>query len=444
MARFRAHTVVTGHRPTQAGRRRSITDRVTGTSRLASVVAVALATSMAVVAPVSAAVSVPAINGGIDFISGRKGNQEFYMINADGMNPVRRTTNLGVEGAPLLSSERSKTAASTSVNVCGQNNIHCWASHYPTDLGTVIAEICDSDERYPWTQWVCTRPIKGNGSLSVAWQISLKDPVVGSTKYWSISNVQILLQINNPEILGSFSAWRFSSTLQIRAVLGGGLTEVVTPSAPQHGPQCLPGVENESPTNLNLADCYQGEVAAFPYQSGYGPPQFSASMAAFPPDATGVYSAGSGWQDMGGCQYPCSGAGDTPLNPPSETQSPAPTPTANSPTPPAPWYPCPNDSAHCPIGVVHREDGGLEPIRNAPSVSASVIGWASNNTSIDIGCQTLGDSAWTDLQVGNILDNNRPYQTTVWDRIGSGANLGGYVSDAWIYTGTSEMVAPQC
>lgn len=47
MARFRAHTFVTGQRPTQAGCQRSITERVTGTSRLGSVVAVVLATSMA-------------------------------------------------------------------------------------------------------------------------------------------------------------------------------------------------------------------------------------------------------------------------------------------------------------------------------------------------------------------------------------------------------------
>jgi len=34
MARFRAPTVVRGHRSTQVGRQRSITKRVTGTSRL--------------------------------------------------------------------------------------------------------------------------------------------------------------------------------------------------------------------------------------------------------------------------------------------------------------------------------------------------------------------------------------------------------------------------
>jgi hypothetical protein len=125
----------------------------------------------------------------------------------------------------------------------------------------------------------------------------------------------------------------------------------------------------------------------------------------------------------------------TPSNPPPGS-SPSPASTT--------WYPCPNDSSHCPIGGVHREDGGQEPIRNSPSVSAPVIGWVPNNTSIEIGCQITGDSAWSDLQPGNVFDTSHPYQTNVWNRIGSGANLGGYISDAWVYTGTSEMVASQC
>jgi hypothetical protein len=125
----------------------------------------------------------------------------------------------------------------------------------------------------------------------------------------------------------------------------------------------------------------------------------------------------------------------TTLTPPPENSSPPASTT---------WYPCPNDSAHCPIGDVHRDDDGQEPVRNSPSVSAPVIGWVPNNTSIEIGCQITGDPAWSDLQPGNVFDKSHPYQTNVWDRIGSGANLGGYVSDAWVYTGTSGMVAPQC
>ena len=70
--------------------------------------------------------------------------------------------------------------------------------------------------------------------------------------------------------------------------------------------------------------------------------------------------------------------------------------------------------------------------RTGPGTGYSVITCISDGTSVGIACQTTGDTV------------TGPWgPTNIWDYIDYG-NRGGYVTDAYVYTGTNGFVAPHC
>ena len=67
-------------------------------------------------------------------------------------------------------------------------------------------------------------------------------------------------------------------------------------------------------------------------------------------------------------------------------------------------------------------------VRSSPSTSASVVGTVADGQKVTITCQKLGSSV------------TGTYGTTkLWNYIGTG-----YISDAYVYTGSSGQVAPTC
>ena len=80
-------------------------------------------------------------------------------------------------------------------------------------------------------------------------------------------------------------------------------------------------------------------------------------------------------------------------------------------------------------GKVITGDGYTLSVRSAPHSSAPEIAKLRNGETITIECQTTGDAVTGDY--GTL---------TTWDRLPGG----GYVADAWIYTGTNGRVAPEC
>ena len=70
--------------------------------------------------------------------------------------------------------------------------------------------------------------------------------------------------------------------------------------------------------------------------------------------------------------------------------------------------------------------------RTGPSSAYGIIGCVPVNTSISIDCTVTGAAV------------SGPYgTTTLWDHTAY-AGKSGYVSDAWVYTGTANPVAPTC
>ncbi|SFJ23784.1 hypothetical protein SAMN05421835_1042 [Amycolatopsis sacchari] len=81
-----------------------------------------------------------------------------------------------------------------------------------------------------------------------------------------------------------------------------------------------------------------------------------------------------------------------------------------------------------PTGKV-KTAGGPMNVRSAPSTTASVKGLAANYAKVTIECYVEGDAV------------TGTYGTSaIWDRIGPGQ----YVSDAYVYTGSDQPVAPHC
>lgn len=77
-----------------------------------------------------------------------------------------------------------------------------------------------------------------------------------------------------------------------------------------------------------------------------------------------------------------------------------------------------------------KTSGPALNVRSSPSTSATVVASVANGASVSIDCQTYGSSV------------SGTYGTsTVWDHL---PQQGGYVSDAYIYTGSDGLVAPLC
>jgi Big-like domain-containing protein/WD40 repeat protein len=128
MPRVPARTVVSvGHGTTTAGRRRRITGYAPRNLGLAGVVTVVLATLMALVAPMPAAAVVPGPNGLVAFVSSRDyhrvSGSDIYVMNADGTNPTRLTTD--GSGPPVFSPDGKHIAYQCSRNgnseICEMN-----------------------------------------------------------------------------------------------------------------------------------------------------------------------------------------------------------------------------------------------------------------------------------------------------------------------------------
>lgn len=76
-----------------------------------------------------------------------------------------------------------------------------------------------------------------------------------------------------------------------------------------------------------------------------------------------------------------------------------------------------------------RTAGSALTVRSTPSTSATVLRSVANGSTITISCQTYGTTV------------TGTYGTTnVWDKL----STGGYVSDAYVFTGSDGLVAPLC
>jgi uncharacterized protein YraI len=79
-------------------------------------------------------------------------------------------------------------------------------------------------------------------------------------------------------------------------------------------------------------------------------------------------------------------------------------------------------------GTVHTDTGAALTVRATPSTSGSSVGTLAEGTAVTISCQTNGSTV--DGKYGT---------SDIWDKVGNG-----YVSDAYVYTGSDGRVAPDC
>ncbi len=79
-------------------------------------------------------------------------------------------------------------------------------------------------------------------------------------------------------------------------------------------------------------------------------------------------------------------------------------------------------------GTVHTDSGAPLTVRSSPSASAGSVGSIADGTAVTISCQTNGSTV--DGKYGT---------SDIWDKVGNG-----YVSDAYVYTGSDGRVAPDC
>jgi hypothetical protein len=88
---------------------------------------------------------------------------------------------------------------------------------------------------------------------------------------------------------------------------------------------------------------------------------------------------------------------------------------------------CTTTSSSYPRGTV-RTSGAALTVRSGPSTSYAAVGSVANGSTVTIKCQKKGQSITGTFGTSSL-----------WDYIGSG-----YVSDAYIYTGTDGQVAATC
>lgn len=80
-------------------------------------------------------------------------------------------------------------------------------------------------------------------------------------------------------------------------------------------------------------------------------------------------------------------------------------------------------------GTVNTAGAALT-VRSGPHVGSTAVGSVADGASITIDCQTYGDTVTGTYGTSN-----------VWDHVPA---KGGYVSDAYVYTGSDTLVAPLC
>jgi uncharacterized protein YraI len=81
-------------------------------------------------------------------------------------------------------------------------------------------------------------------------------------------------------------------------------------------------------------------------------------------------------------------------------------------------------------GTVHTDSGVAVTVRSAPSTSAGAVGSVADGTAVVIDCQASGDTV-----------TGKYGTTSVWDHV---ASAGGYITDAYVFTGSDGRVAPDC
>ncbi|MGW4064076.1 hypothetical protein ACWEGE_37705 [Amycolatopsis sp. NPDC004747] len=79
-------------------------------------------------------------------------------------------------------------------------------------------------------------------------------------------------------------------------------------------------------------------------------------------------------------------------------------------------------------GTVHTDSGAALTVRATASTSAASVGTIADGTAVTITCQTNGSTV--DGKYGT---------SDIWDKVGNG-----YISDAYVYTGSDGRVAPDC
>jgi len=79
-------------------------------------------------------------------------------------------------------------------------------------------------------------------------------------------------------------------------------------------------------------------------------------------------------------------------------------------------------------GTVHTDSGAALTVRATASTSAASVGTIADGTAVTITCQTNGSTV--DGKYGT---------SDIWDKVGDG-----YISDAYVYTGSDGRVAPDC
>jgi peptidoglycan DL-endopeptidase RipA len=79
-------------------------------------------------------------------------------------------------------------------------------------------------------------------------------------------------------------------------------------------------------------------------------------------------------------------------------------------------------------GTVHTKSGSPLTIRSAPTTTAKAVGSLKSGTKVTIICQTTGQTV-----------NGKYGRSAIWDKTSKG-----YISDAYVYTGSDHRVAPTC
>ncbi|ONI87165.1 metalloendopeptidase [Saccharothrix sp. ALI-22-I] len=79
-------------------------------------------------------------------------------------------------------------------------------------------------------------------------------------------------------------------------------------------------------------------------------------------------------------------------------------------------------------GTVGTDSGAAVTIRSGPGTSYSAVGSVASGATVTISCQAKGETI-----------TGKYGTTNLWDKIGSG-----YISDAFVYTGSDGQVAPDC
>ncbi|RKT53377.1 M23 family metallopeptidase [Saccharothrix australiensis] len=79
-------------------------------------------------------------------------------------------------------------------------------------------------------------------------------------------------------------------------------------------------------------------------------------------------------------------------------------------------------------GTVGTDSGSSVTVRSGPGTGYAAVGSVANGSSVTIRCQVKGQSV-----------TGKYGTTALWDQIGSG-----YISDAYVYTGSDGQVAPAC